>query len=235
MELITLADLMSGRSGVLAVGDVLAFRGISKVDEFIQDASLSGISHVAIVIREDAASPLSILESTGAGVTVTPVDKAVSTYQADHTCFYLPLSPGQRTKIDSTKLAAYYVANAKEKYNYAGVVAAGLYDIDNPLLGKLVTHLGGTSPLSTAVEKYESFAEGLWKRVFDWNQDYRRLFCSQLVTEALLDAGVSIPGPPNPRLVVPVEVCHFPIYGGAFQLNNPPPLQDPFAWGAAPV
>lgn len=190
---------------------------------------------MAIVIREDSASPLSILESTGAGVTVTAVDKAISTYQADHTCFYLPLSPAQRAKVDPTKLAAYYVANAKEKYNYAGVVAAGLFDIDNPLLAKFVTHVGSTSPWGTAVEKYESFAEGLWKKVFDWNQDYRRLFCSQLVTEALLGAGVSIPGPPNPRLVVPVEVCHFPIYGGAYQLDNPPLLQDPFAWGAAPV
>lgn len=235
MEMITLDDLMTGRSGTLTVGDVLAFRGVSKVDEFIQDASRSGISHVAIVIREDPGASLSILESTGAGVTVTPVDKAIRAYQGDHTCFYLPLSTAQRTKVDPTKLVAYYVANAKEKYNYAGVVAAGLYDIDNPLLAKLISHMGSTSPLGSAVDKYEAFAEGLWKTVFDWNQDYRRLFCSQLVTEALLDAGVSIPGPPNPRLVVPVEVCHFPIYGGAYQLNNPPLLTDPFAWGAAPV
>jgi hypothetical protein len=232
MDLVALDDLMKG--GVLAVGDVLAFRGVSRVDEFIQGATLSGISHVAIVIREGAAAPLSILEATGEGVTVTPVDQAIAVYQKDHTCFYLPLAPAKRAQIDPTKLAAYYVANAKEKYNYGGVVAAGLYDIDNPLLGKLVAHLGIHSPFGDAIEKYEAFAEGLWNKVFDWNPGYRRLFCSQLVTEALLTANLSIPGPPNPRLVVPVEVCHFPIYGGSYQLN-PPPFPDPFKWGAAPI
>lgn len=232
MDLVTLDDLMKG--GVLAVGDVLAFRGTSRVDEFIQSATLSGISHVAVVIQEGAAAPLSILEATGEGVTVTPVDKAIATYQEDHTCFYLPLSPAKRARVDPTKLAAYYVANAKEKYNYAGVAAAGLYDLDNPLLAKLVAHLGVHSPFGAAIEKYEAFAQGLWNKVFDWNPSYRRLFCSQLVTEALLTANVSIPGPPNPRLVVPVEVCHFPIYGGAYQLN-PPPSPDPFKWGAAPL
>jgi hypothetical protein len=232
MDLVALDDLMKG--GVLAVGDVLAFRGVSRVDEFIQGATLSGISHVAIVIREGAAAPLSILEATGEGVTVTPVDQAIAGYQKDHTCFYLPLAPAKRTQIDPTKLEAYYVANAKEKYNYSGVVAAGLYDIDNPLLAKLVAHLGADSPFGAAIQKYEAFAEGLWNKVFDWNPGYRRLFCSQLVTEALVTANVSIPGPPNPRLVVPIEVCHFPIYGGAYQLN-PPPFPDPFKWGAAPI
>jgi len=232
MDLVALEDLT--KQNLLAVGDVLAFRGVSKVDEFIQGATLSGISHVAIVIRETDAAPLSLLEATGQGVTVRPVSDAVTDYQKDHTCFYLPLAPAKRAQIDPTKLAAYYVANAKEKYNYAGVAAAGLYDLDNPLLGKLVTHLGIHSPFGAAIERYETFAEGLWQRVFDWNPSYRRLFCSQLVTEALLTAGAAIPGPPNPRLVVPVEVCHFPIYGGAYQLN-PPPFPDPFRWGAAPI
>jgi hypothetical protein len=232
MDLVTLDDLMKG--GALAVGDVLAFRGSSRVDEFIQGATLSGISHVAIVVREGADAPLSLLEATGLGVTVTPVVEALPTYQKDHTCFYLPLSPAKRDQVDPTKLAAYYVANAKEKYNYGGVVAAGLYDIDNPLLEKFVAHLGVHSPFRLALEKYEAFAESLWRKVFDWNPSYRRLFCSQLVTEALVTANVSIPGSPNPRLVVPVEVCHFSIYGGAYQLN-PPPLPDPFRWGAAPI
>jgi hypothetical protein len=231
MDLVTLAELMKG--GVLAVGDVLALRGTSRVDEFIQGATLSGISHVAIVVREGAA-PLSLLEATGLGVTVTPVDEALALYQKDHSCFYLPLAPEIRGAIDPSKLAAYCVANAREKYNYGGVVAAGLYDIDNPLLRKFLAHLGVHSPFGAAIEKYEAFAEGLWNKVFDWNPSYRRLFCSQLVTEALMTAGVWLPGPPNPRLVVPVEVCHFPIYGGAYQLN-PPPLPDPFRWGAAPV
>jgi hypothetical protein len=232
MDLVTLDHLLNG--GLLAVGDVLAFRGTSHVDEFIQEATLSGISHVAIVVREGAEAPLSLLEATGSGVTVTPVAPAVTTYQADHTCFYLPLSPAKRAEVDATKLAAYYLANAEEKYNYGGVVAAGLYDIDNPLLEKFVAHLGVHSPFRFAIEKYEALADALWKKVFDWNPSYRRLFCSQLVTEALITANVSLPGPPNPRLVVPVEVCHFPIYGGAYQLN-PPPLPDPFKWGAAPI
>jgi hypothetical protein len=232
MDLVALEDLT--KQNLLAVGDVLAFRGVSRVDEFIQGATLSGISHVAIVIRPTETAPLSILEATGQGVTVTPIAEAVTASQTDHTCFYLPLAPAKRAQIDASKLAGYYVANAKEKYNYAGVAAAGLYDIDNPLLAKLVAHLGLHSPFGAALERYESFAEGLWQRVFDWNPGYRRLFCSQLVTEALLDAGASIPGPPNPRLVVPIEVCHFPIYGGAYQLN-PPPFPEPFRWGAAPI
>ena len=50
-----------------------------------------------------------------------------------------------------------------------------------------------------------------------------------------MTANVPLPGPPNPRLMVPVEVCHFPIYRGTYQLNSPPRLSDPFKWGAAPV
>jgi hypothetical protein len=41
---------------------------------------------VGIVVREGADEPLSLLEATGLGVTVTAVSEALPTYQKDHTC-----------------------------------------------------------------------------------------------------------------------------------------------------
>jgi hypothetical protein len=41
--------------------------------------------------------------------------------------------------------------------------------------------------------------------------------------------------PPPARLVVPVEVCWFDIYAGAYQLNGETLMADPFRWGDAPA
>jgi hypothetical protein len=234
MTLATIDDLLSGKCGTVAAGDVLAFNGTSKVDVFIQDASSSQISHVAILIPDGAGAP-SVLEATGAGVTVTPLAQSLTKYAEDHICFYLPLAAANRARVDGAKLAAYYATNAKEKYNYAGVVGAGLYDIDNPLFHSLLKHAGVASPLAKIAQDYAGAMSGLWEKVFELNPGYRRLFCSQLVTEALLATGVALAGPPNPRLVVPVEVCHFAIYGDTFQLNGATAMADPFRWAAAPI
>jgi hypothetical protein len=39
--------------------------------------------------------------------------------------------------------------------------------------------------------------------------------------------------PPPARLVVPVEVCWFEIYAGAYQLNGDRLMAQPFRWGDA--
>ena len=74
----------------------------------------------------------------------------------------------------------------------------------------------------------------LWAKVVEREPNTRRLFCSQLVTECL--QAIQVLGPrPKAALVVPVEVCWFDIYAGAYQLNGDALMADPFRWGDAAI
>jgi hypothetical protein len=236
-KLASIDDLLKGRCGELAVGDVLAFNGETKVDEFIQGATKSAISHVAILLRETADAPFLLLEATGLGVTLTPLEEALLRYQADHTCFYLPLEDRFRALIDPPKVAAYYEANAFDKYNYDGVVEAGIYDLSHPLFHKLLHTFHGRSLWSRLVRDWYRLLGKMarvWIKVLDREPNARRLFCSQLVTE-VLQAFKVVTVPPKAGLVVPVQVCWFEIYAGAYQLNGAELDSDPFRWGDAPT
>jgi hypothetical protein len=236
MATLALEDFLGGGAGPVRAGDVLAFRGTSEVDLFIQKTSLSGICHVGILVDSDKGEGLSVLEATGVGITLTPLETSLRTYagQTDHhTCFYLPLADAAAAQVDAGSLRAFAAKNVGQKYNYAGTVAAGLVELENPLATRLVDSLKGHPTLGHFVEIYERARIEFWDRLFELNPGYRRLFCSELVTDALDAAGVrSSPPWPNPRLVVPVQVCRFPIYRDFFQLNDfPPPLAAPFEWG----
>ncbi len=236
-KLASIEDLLAGRCGEIAPGDVFAFNGISRVDAFIQDATHSAISHVGIVIRAKDAAPLSLLEATGNGVTATPLAEALDGYQGDHTCFYLPLAPQSRARVVPATLADYYASNALDKYNYDGVIEAGLYDLDHPFFDRVLTHFHENSPVARIARWWENLvneARKIWVEVFGETPDYRRLFCSQLVSE-VLQAMKVVYIPPPARLVVPVEVCWFDIYAGAYQLNGRKLMVDPFRWGDAPA
>ena len=236
-KLASIEDLLAGRCGEVAPGDVFAFNGISRVDEFIQEATGSAISHVGIVIREAGKPALSLLEATGKGVTATPLAEALGDYKAEHTCFYLPLAPASRALVVPATLADYYASNALDKYNYDGVVEAGLYDLDHPFFDRLLTHFHENSPVARLArwwEKLVNEAHKIWTEVFGETPAYRRLFCSQLVSE-VLQAMKVVQVPPPARLVVPVEVCWFDIYAGAYQLNGDILMADPFRWDDAPA
>ena len=234
----SIADLLAGRCGEVAVGDVLAFNGLTRVDEFIQGATKSAISHVAILMRAQPGGPLLVLEATGLGVTVTPLAESLQKYdQEHHTCFYLPLSPGLRASIVPGTLAAYYNSNALDKYNYDGVVEAGIYDRDHPLFDAFFHTFHGRSLRSRIARAWYRLIGRMahvWAKVVEREPNTRRLFCSQLVTECL--QAIKVLGPRTKAgLVVPVEVCWFDIYAGAFQLNGDALMEDPFRWGDAPV
>ena len=236
MTTLSLEDFFRGAAGPVRAGDVLAFRGTSEVDLFIQKTSLSGICHVAVLVDSDAGEGLSVLEATGAGITLTPLETSLRAYAGPtdhHTCFYLPLSAAAAAQVDAGRLRDFAHKNVSGKYNYAGTVAAGLVELESPLATKLVASLEGHPTLGHLVEIYERARTEFWDRLFELNPRYHRLFCSELVTGALDAAGVSCAPPwPNPRLVVPVQVCRFPIYRDSFQLNDfPPPFEDPFRWG----
>jgi hypothetical protein len=236
-KLASIEDLLAGRCGEVAPGDVFAFNGISRVDEFIQEATGSAISHVGIVIREAGKLTLSLLEATGKGVTATPLPEALDGYKADHTCFYLPLGPASRALVIPAALAGYYASNVLDKYNYDGVVEAGLYDLDHPFFDRLLTHFHENSPVARIArwwEKLVNEAHKIWIEVFGETPAYRRLFCSQLVSE-VLQAMKVVRIPPPARLVVPVEVCWFEIYAGAYQLNGAALMPDPFRWSDGPA
>jgi hypothetical protein len=236
IELASIDDLLSGRCGEVAVGDVLAFNGQTKVDQFIQGATRSGISHVGILIRARADGPLLLMEATGKGITATPLGAALESYTGDHTCFYLPLRPASRALVVPATLAEYFATNAQDKYNYDGVVAAGIYDLDHPFFDKLLTHFQQSSPGLRIGRWWDALAgetDKIWREIFGEAPAYRRLFCSQLVADALQEMKVVVVPPPS-RLVVPVEVCWFDIYAGAYQLNGDRLLPDPFRWGDAP-
>lgn len=236
-KLASIDDLLTGRCGEVMPGDVFAFNGISRVDEFIQQATSSAISHVGIVIRENHKESLSLLEATGKGVTATPLAEALAGYRGDHTCFYLPLAPASRALVAPATLADYYASNALDKYNYDGVIEAGLYDLDHPFFDRLLTHFHENSPVARVArwwEKLVNEAHKIWVEVFGETPAYRRLFCSQLVSEVLQAMRV-VTVPPPARLVVPVEVCWFDIYAGAYQLNGDILMADPFRWGDAPA
>jgi hypothetical protein len=235
-KLASIDDLLAGRcGGEVAPGDVFAFNGISKVDQFIQDATRSAISHVGIVILEKDKDSFSLLEATGRGVTATPLAEALESYQGDHTCFYLPLGPASRALVVPGALADYYASNALDKYNYDGVIAAGVYDLDHPFFDRLLAHFHENSPVARIArwwEKLANEAHKIWGEVFGEAPAYRRLFCSQLVSE-VLQAMKVIYVPPPARLVVPVEVCWFDIYAGAYQLNGDRLMANPFRWADA--
>jgi hypothetical protein len=235
-QMSSIADLLAGRCGEVAVGDVLAFNGLTRVDEFIQGATKSAISHVAILMRAQLGGPLLVLEATGLGVTITPLAEALQQYdQEHHTCFYLPLTAERRAGIVPGTLAAYYNSNAFDKYNYDGVVEAGIYDRDHPLFQYFFHVFHGRSLKSRIVRAWYRLIgrmAHLWASVIKGEPNTRRLFCSQLVTESL--QAIKVLGPkPKARLVVPVEVCWFDIYAGAYQLNGEALLPDPFRWGDA--
>jgi hypothetical protein len=232
----SIADLLAGRCGEVAVGDVLAFHGLTRVDEFIQGATKSAISHVAVLMRAEPGGPLQVLEATGVGVTVTPLEESLQRYDSEHhTCFYLPLSPGLRAGIVPGTLAGYYNSNALDKYNYDGVVEAGIYERDHPLFEAFFHTFHGRSlrsRLTRAWYRLIGRTAHLWAKVIEHEPNTRRLFCSQLVTECL--QAIKVLGPrPKAGLVVPVEICWFDIYAGAYQLNGDAPMADPFRWGDA--
>ncbi|HVV48197.1 MAG TPA: hypothetical protein VHO06_00935 [Polyangia bacterium] len=237
-KLATIDDLLQGRCGEVAVGDVLAFYGASKVDEFIQGATKSAISHVAILMREKADGPFEVLEATGLGVTRTPLAESLAKYdQEQHVCFYLPLVSKSRALVVPEALAAFYEKNAFDKYNYDGVVEAGIYDLDHPLFDKFLHFFHGRSLWARLTRRWYRLAgrmSRVWHQVITREPAVRRLFCSQLVTEVLQKVKV-LPVPPKARLVVPVEVCWFDIYAGAYQLNGGALRPDPFRWGDAPA
>jgi hypothetical protein len=236
-QMSSIANLLAGRCGELAVGDVLAFHGLTRVDEFIQGATKSAISHVAILMRAQIGGPLLVLEATGLGVTVTPLEESLQKYdQEHHTCFYLPLKAEMRAQIVPGSLAAYYNSNALDKYNYDGVVEAGIYDLDHPLFQSFFHVFHGRTLRSRLVRAWYRLIgrlAHLWAKVIEREPSTRRLFCSQLVTESLQAIKV-LGATPKARLVVPVEVCWFDIYGAAYQLNGDGPMSDPFRWGDAP-
>jgi len=236
-KLASIDDLLAGRCCEVAPGDVFAFNGISKVDRFIQDATGSAISHVGIVIPTNDQRGFSLLEATGKGVTATPLADALAGYQGDHTCFYLPLGPARRALVVPAVLADYYASNALDKYNYDGVIEAGLYDLDHPFFDRLLAHFRQNSPVARVARWWEELvneAHKIWLEVFGESPAYRRLFCSQLVSE-VLQAMKVVSVPPPARLVVPVEVCWFDIYAGAYQLNGDRLMVDPFRWDDAPA
>jgi hypothetical protein len=236
-KLASIDDLLKGRCGELAVGDVLAFNGATRVDEFIQGATKSAIAHVAVLLREKPDAPFLVLEATGVGVTLTPLEDSLWSYQADHTCFYLPLAARYRPLVDPQKVAAYYEANAFDQYNYDGVVQAGIYDLSHPLFHKLLQAFHGRSLRSRLARLWYRLLgrmAAVWTKVLDSEPNARRLFCSQLVTE-VLQAFKVVTVPPKAGLVVPVQVCWFDIYASAYQLNGTELIPDPFRWGDAPV
>ncbi len=155
LKLASIDDLLAGRCGKVAPGDVFAFNGISNVDAFIQEATDSAISHVGIVIRETDQAPLSLLEATGKGITATPLAEVLEGYRPDHTCFYLPLAPPSRALVVPAVLTDYYLSNALDKYNYDGVVEAGLYDLDHPFFDRLLTHFHENSPVARVAGWWE--------------------------------------------------------------------------------
>jgi hypothetical protein len=237
IRLASIDDLLKGRCGEVAVGDVLAFNGVSRVDEFIQGATKSAISHVAILLRQKADGPFLVLEATGLGVTLTPLADALANYQEDHTCFYLPLGQKSRALVDPGKLVAYYAENAFDRYNYDGVVGAGIYDLDHPLYKAFLHFFHGRSLKSRLVRWWYRLIGRMarvWAKVIEHEPSCRRLFCSQLVTEVLQAIKV-VPVPPKATLVVPVEVCWFDIYAVAYQLNGAKLMPDPFRWPGAPT
>jgi hypothetical protein len=237
-SLASIADLMDGKcDGAPSDGDVLAFYGKSTVDEFIQEATGSKISHVAVLMRDTPGGPLQVLEATGAGVTLTELGKSVEWYAAnDHIGFYLPLSAPLRARVDPQVLTNYYRSNALDKYNYEGVVEAGLYDLGHPFYARVLQHFGRRSLVGRAARWWEELRGQIakvWQTIFDEEPGYRRLFCSQLVTE-VLQAMEVVGNPPEARLVVPVEVTWFDIFRGAYQLNGAL-LAEPFQGAGGPV
>jgi len=221
-KLATIGDFLGGGCGrPPAVGDVLAFSGTSRVDRFIQDATRSSISHVAILMEPPGGAPLSALEATGAGVTVTPLAQCLDDYKQDHTCFYLPLDQLPSRAVVPSVLADYYAENARDGYNYAGAAAAGFFDLGNPLFLRLREHLGEHFGAGYLPKWLDEVGHRFWDGLSGLEGGrYQRVFCSQLVTAALLATKILLPGPPDARLVVPVEVCRFGIYAGAYQLNG---------------
>lgn len=235
-KLASIDDLLQGRCGTVSVGDVLAFSGVSKVDAFIQGATHSLISHVAVLVRQQPGGPMLVLESTARGITLTPLIELLADYQSDHTCFYLPLSAASRARVVPAELTAYYEKYVVGNYNYDGVVEAGIYPSSDPLLERF---LGAFHDPSSPVRTLDSASDagqmrGVWAEVIGRNPETRRLMSAQVVTE-VLQASKVVELPPQSHRLAPIEVCSFGIFAGAYQLNGQSAIPDAFKWGEAPV
>ena len=119
--------------------------GSRRVDEFIQEATESAISHVAIVIREKAGGAAFAAGGDGHGGHRDAARRGARGLPGRTTPASICRSrrPSRALVVPAT-LADYYASNALDKYNYDGVVEAGLYDLDHPLV-RSAAHATSTS------------------------------------------------------------------------------------------
>jgi hypothetical protein len=172
-------------------GDVIAFAGAGPASEVIQQATRSNVSHVGVVLQsqppqgEPSQEVLQIIESTSldgfTGVTVSHLRERIQGY--DGRVWWLPLRDSLRAGVDWQAFHQFLLQQVGKPYDLPQAIMSGLDQLDDHALLERATH---------AVE------------------DFRQLFCSELVAGALEACGAITRL--NASEVTPIDLCTFSIF-----------------------
>ena len=185
-------------------GDVLAFGGKGNASDIIKFATLSDVSHVAVILQTKALNDNSqrffneIIESTtlhgAAGVRTSRLSECLASYEGE--IWWLPLDEQVRAScFDEVKFYDFLFRQQGKEYDLWQTINAGL-----DLLDKLPFGFSGPT-----LNK----------------EDLSKFFCSELVAAAFESAGVT--GPINASEVTPIDLCRWRIYQSTYyQIKGDP-------------
>lgn len=177
-------------------GDVIAFGGKGNISELIKFATLSDVSHVAVILQtkilndDEGRFFNEIIESTtlngAAGVRMARLSDCLSIYDGE--IWWLPLDQETRSRFDEKKFYNFLFRQVGKGYDMRQAVKAGV-----DLLDRLP--FSGDGPTLN-------------------KEDFSKFFCSELVAAAFEEAGVT--GPVNASEVTPIDLCRWHIYQDSY-------------------
>ena len=196
LQVIDLKDILS----VVQPGDIFAFSGKGNIiSDLVRLATDSIVSHVGIVLNgQTGTTQPRIIESTSlggfSGVTVTDLATRCTYYPG--LIWYLPLSPENQKKVDSSKLEYWLLQQKGKQYDTWGAVESALLEWEQSNYWRTIS----------------SHLPSLFKREQKPTSEW---FCSELASAALEQVGV-IPESLNPDLIRPTDLVGMQIYSGTY-------------------
>lgn len=176
-------------------GDVIAFGGKGNISELIKFATLSDVSHVAVILQTKILNDdedrffNEIIESTtlngAAEVRTARLSDCLNIYEGE--IWWLPLDERTRSRFDEKKFYNFLFRQVGKGYDMRQAVKAGVDLLDR------LPFSGGDSPTRN-------------------KEDFSKFFCSELVAAAFEEAGVT--GSVNASEVTPVDLCRWCILSG---------------------
>ncbi len=179
-------------------GDVIAFGGKGNSSDIIKFATLSNVSHVAVILQTKALNDKTgrffneIIESTtlngATGVRTTRLSECLNIYDGE--IWWLPLAERVRNECFNEREFYDFLFNQKGKYYDTPQGVKSALDLLDSL-----PFIGINGPTLN-------------------KEDFSKFFCSELVAAAFERAGVT--GPVNASEVTPIDLCRWRIYQDSY-------------------